>query len=69
MNCKQCGRLLGNDEIALHKRMIHRGATEHLCLSCMARYFGCSEDILMDKIAYFKRIGCLLFTDGQQPPA
>lgn len=59
--CKQCGRLLSADEIALHKRLINRGAREHLCLSCMAAYFACSEDILREKIDYFRSIGCLLF--------
>ena len=66
MDCKQCGRALTGDEIALHKRMIHRGAKEHLCLSCMAAYFSCTEDLLREKIAYFRRIGCLLFTDEHQ---
>ena len=59
--CKQCGRPLTADEIALHKRLINRGAKEHLCLTCLAGFFSCSEDILRDKIDYFRSIGCLLF--------
>lgn len=62
MTCKQCGRPLTADEIALHKRLVNRGAAAHLCLTCLAGYFGCSEDVLQEKIAYFRRIGCLLFT-------
>ncbi len=61
MACTQCGRPLTADEVALHKRLINRGASAHLCLSCMAGYFGCQEDVLREKIAYFRRIGCLLF--------
>lgn len=61
MDCMQCGRALHGDEIALHKRMINRGAKAHLCLTCLSKYFGCSEDVLRDKIAYFRQIGCKLF--------
>ena len=64
MNCIHCGRVLEKDEIALHKRLINRGATQHLCLSCLAKYFSCTEEVLKDKIAYFRQIGCLLFTMG-----
>ena len=59
--CKQCGRPLSADEVALHKRLINRGATEHLCLTCLAGFFTCTEDLLRDKIDYFRSIGCLLF--------
>ena len=61
MACKQCGRPLTADEIALHRRLIHRGATSHLCLTCLAAFFGCEESLLQEKIAYFRRIGCMLF--------
>lgn len=61
MTCKQCGRLLQPDEIALHKRLIHRGAESFWCLDCMAAYFACDRQVLEDKIRYFRSIGCLLF--------
>ena len=51
MTCKQCGRPLTADEIALHKRLVNRSAAAHLCLTCLAGYFGCSEDVLREKIA------------------
>lgn len=63
MTCKQCGRPLTSDEVALHKRLVNRGASAHLCLTCLAGYFGCGEDVLREKIAYFRRIGCLLFAE------
>ncbi len=59
--CKQCGRELTADEIGLHKRMINRGATEHLCLTCLAEFFDCSEEVLQKKIVHFRNMGCLLF--------
>ena len=68
MTCIHCGRSLTDDEIALHKRLINRGAKEHLCLSCLARFFSCSEDVLHDKIAYFRSIGCMLFAPKDQQP-
>lgn len=64
--CKQCAAPLTADEIALHKRLIHRGATSFFCLKCMADYFGCEEKVLQDKIAYFRSIGCLLFAPENQ---
>lgn len=59
--CYQCGRILHKDEIALHKRIINRGATKHLCITCLAAYFNCSEDLLREKIAHFRQMGCTLF--------
>ena len=64
--CKQCGRTLTADEIALHKRLINRGAKEHLCLSCLAGFYSCSEKLLMDKIDYFRSIGCQLFVRQEE---
>lgn len=61
MQCIHCGRPLTDDEIALHKRLINRGAEHFLCLSCLAEYFRCTEEMLRDKIDYFRSIGCLLF--------
>ena len=59
--CIECGRELTNDEIGLHKKMIDRGATEHLCLTCLAAFFHCEESFLARKIDQFREQGCLLF--------
>lgn len=61
VNCKKCRRLLTHDEIALYKRMVSRGASEFLCLTCFSEYFGVSEGILREKIDIFKEAGCSLF--------
>ena len=60
--CMTCGRELTSDEIGLHKKMINRGATSFMCLSCLAAYFHCEEKLLLDKIEQFRDLGCLLFT-------
>ena len=55
--------MLCDDEIALYKKMINRGATEYTCISCLASHFSVSVESLTDKIAQFRNDGCTLFTD------
>ena len=57
----KCARELTGDEIGLHKKMINRGATEFMCLTCLAAYYDCSEDLLIQKMEQFRAQGCLLF--------
>jgi len=57
----KCARGLTGDEIGLHKKMINRGATEFMCLTCLAKYYDCSEDLLIQKMEQFRAQGCLLF--------
>lgn len=59
--CMKCGRKLIRDEIALTKRLINRGATEFMCLTCLAEKFKVSEERLKEKIEQFKESGCTLF--------
>ncbi len=59
--CKQCGRKLTRDEIGLHKKMINRGATEFLCITCLAAYFDSTEEAMRERIEHFRSEGCLLF--------
>ena len=60
-NCKDCGRKLTHDEIALYKRMLGRGNVEFLCLTCFARTYDLTEEYLQDRIDFFKEMGCALF--------
>ncbi len=59
--CKNCGRTLTADDIGATRRFINRGATEFLCIPCLAKHLGVSESFLRDKIEYFRRQGCTLF--------
>ena len=60
--CMRCHKEpLSRDEIALHKKLVNRGATEYLCISCLAQYYGCTEEMLREKIEQFRRDGCQLF--------
>ena len=60
-DCKNCGRKLTADEIALHKKLICRGAKEFLCLTCLSEFYDCKEQLLKEKIEQFRKDGCLLF--------
>ena len=59
--CKQCGAPVDADEEGLTKKLINRGATEYLCLDCLAAFFGCTTDRLREKAEQFRRQGCALF--------
>lgn len=61
INCKQCGKELLSDEIAIYKRLVHRGAEEFLCIPCLAAHFHVSEQLVYEKIEHFKKQGCTLF--------
>ena len=66
--CIRCQRSLTSDEIAVTKKLIHRGATEWYCVDCLADYFEVSPQAIRDRITYFRQMGCTLFqeTDDMQ---
>lgn len=59
--CMICQRELTADEIGLHKKMINRGSTEFMCITCLAAFFHCDESLLKRKIEQFRAQGCVLF--------
>lgn len=61
-NCASCGRPIGSDEIGASKKLINRGLTEgFLCISCLAAKFGVCDNVIREKIEYWRDSGCLLF--------
>lgn len=64
--CMQCGRALTSDEIAVHRKLVSREAAAYMCKDCLAAYFNVDVCKIDEKIAQFKRQGCLLFQ--QDPP-
>lgn len=64
--CKMCNRELTFDEIALYKRLCGKLAEEFCCLSCTAKHFKVSEELLRSKIRQFREDGCTLFTDTHE---
>ncbi len=61
MTCRDCGRELTTDEIALTRKLINRGATEHFCFECLARQFKTTVSELKELCDHFRRAGCSLF--------
>ena len=37
--CMVCKRKLERDEIALHKKLVNRGAHEFMCITCLGKHF------------------------------
>jgi len=61
--CVQCGAVLTGDDIGITKKLINRGATAFLCVRCVARRFGVSEELIRKKIEEYRAYGCSLFTN------
>ncbi|MBU9728113.1 hypothetical protein [Diplocloster modestus] len=61
IRCYQCQKPLTHDEIGLFRRLVNRGAQECLCLECLARAYGVTQEQLRKKIKFFKELGCCLF--------
>ena len=59
--CKNCSVELSADEVGATKRFINRGATEFLCLNCLAKEMDVEKSLLEEKIEYLRRHGCSLF--------
>ena len=66
MICKICGKTTDPDENALYRRLVDRGATDSMCLECMAKYFSCTPERLKEKIAHFRAMGCSFFTSSSR---
>lgn len=42
--CIKCSKLLTNDDIGFHRKMVNRGAKECMCIECLCDYFGISVE-------------------------
>lgn len=60
--CCRCGRLLLQDEIAIHKKLVNRGAKSFMCIHCLSSYFKVDEKLVLGKIEQYKMSGCALFS-------
>lgn len=59
--CRDCGRELKSDEIAVTRKLINRAAEEFYCVDCLAKRFNVSAEEIHRLIANFKAAGCSLF--------
>ena len=62
-NCIKCGKEnLEPDEIAIYKKMINRGATEFMCIDCLADYYQVSRKAIEERIKFYRESDtCMLF--------
>lgn len=63
MNCMKCGKAeLSGDELAIYRKLVNRGATEFLCIDCLAEFFKCDRSEIEARIKYYRESGtCTLF--------
>ncbi len=59
--CIKCGGKLTQFDIGLHRKLINRGATEFMCIPCLAKKFKVTEERMWEKIEEFRDWGCTLF--------
>ena len=60
--CHQCGAPdLPPDVLGLNRKLVNRGVTRFLCLSCLARAFGEREESLLALADRLREQGCTLF--------
>lgn len=60
--CKECASPLFDDDIAVFRKLVFRGAEEFVCIDCLAENFGCTRDAIEKLIAYYRKNGnCTLF--------
>lgn len=64
--CMQCTRRVSRDEIAMTRKLINRGASQFLCMPCLAERFDATLQELEERLQYFKEMGCTLFDCNRQ---
>lgn len=42
--CRTCGAPLHDDDIAIYRKLVYRGAEDFLCIQCLADYFKCPKE-------------------------
>ncbi len=64
--CIVCGCAVSPDEVAMSKKLINRGTTAYQCIPCLARHFDVTVEDVLERMAYFKEMGCMLFPCNQK---
>ncbi|MCM1329243.1 MAG: hypothetical protein NC253_07350 [Ruminococcus sp.] len=60
--CKECSAPLFDDDRAIYRKLVFRGAEEFLCIDCLAKRFGCTRGEIERLIKYYRDSGkCTLF--------
>lgn len=59
--CVDCGRSLGDTEVALNLKLRGRATGRLSCLACLAQKLDCDEEKLRSMAEYYRENGCELF--------
>ncbi len=60
--CKKCGVKLLDDDRAIFRKLINRGAEEFCCIDCLCEHLGCTRSAIERLIEYYRESGrCTLF--------
>ena len=51
-NCKECGADIHAEDIAIHRKLIDRGADTFFCIDCLAGKLGCRRSNIEELIEY-----------------
>lgn len=61
-DCIACKKIiLDKDTIGINKKLLGENIRNFYCMDCLADYFGCEKQDILDKIEEFKEEGCKLF--------
>lgn len=61
-SCFRCDKELFADDIAIYRKLVNRGASEFLCMDCLAEDFKCTRQDIEKLIDYYRKSGqCTLF--------
>lgn len=63
--CIRCGGPVSSDEQAMTRKLINRGTQAFMCTSCLALHFETNEKEILERMQYFKDMGCTLFACNQ----
>lgn len=62
LTCQSCGASLDQDDRAIYKKLVNRGAEEFLCVDCLAKYLDVPPKEIRERIRYYRESGtCVLF--------
>lgn len=61
-HCRECNKLLIQDERAICKKLVSRDVQDYLCIACLAQFFRCHTSIIYKRIDQFKKMGCAIFS-------
>ena len=64
-DCYRCGSRVTADGVGLNRKLVNRGITEYLCMSCLAEHFHTTEPELQKMIEHFRAAGCQLFAPAE----